>query len=52
VIVAASVVAAIAFGPHQPVARLAVLAVAVGGFAVATGDLLATLVTAVIGWLF
>lgn len=45
VMAAASVVAAIVFGPHEAVGRLTVLAVAVGGFAVVTGDLLAGLTT-------
>ena len=52
VIIAATVVAAIIFGPHQPVGRLTVLAVAVAGFAAVAGDLLAALATVVIGWLF
>lgn len=41
VIVAAAVVAAIVFGPDEGVERLAVLAVAVGGFAVVTRDVIA-----------
>jgi hypothetical protein len=52
VIIVATVVAAIMFGPHQPVGRLTMLAVAVGGFAAVAGDTLAALATAVIGWLF
>jgi len=52
VIVAATVVAAIAFGLHEAVGRLALLAVAVGGFAVIIGDLIASMVTAAIAWLF
>ena len=52
VIIAATVVAAIIIGPHQPVGRLTVLAVAVAGFAAVAGDLLAALATVVIGWLF
>lgn len=52
VIIAATVAAAIIFGPHQPVGRLTVLAVAVAGFAAVAGNLLAALATTVIGWLF
>lgn len=51
-LVAATGVAAIAFGPHQAAGRLAVLTVVVGGFAVAAGDVMAALATAGIGWLF